>query len=79
MKKGPRSVGAEYLKYTTLGVQLVVYLLAAVGAGQWLDGYFNLKTPWCTIGLALSAVLSIVVFIVYKFGKPDNPGDDSGK
>ena len=34
----------------------MVTILLGVWLGQYLDGYFGLHQPWCTIGLSLGSI-----------------------
>lgn len=41
------------MKYTGLGFQMAAIFFIGILGGQKLDGYFQLETPYFTIGLIL--------------------------
>ena len=43
----------NFMKYTGLGFQMAGIFLLGIFGGQWLDNYFEFKTPIITILLLL--------------------------
>ena len=48
MSKTPKPLN-DYLRYSSLGIQLIVLLLAGMALGDWLDGKVGSSKPWFTI------------------------------
>jgi hypothetical protein len=66
----PRKAYNEYLRYSTLGIQLVAFVGLLAWGGWWLDGYWGFARPWCTLVGALGGSVGAIVYIVYKLGRP---------
>jgi F0F1-type ATP synthase assembly protein I len=45
-----------YQRFIGAAFQILVTILLGVWLGQYLDGYFGLHQPWCTIGLSLGSI-----------------------
>ena len=58
-----------YAKYTGLGIQMVVIILACVWGGRELDKYLAFKTPVFTIVLSLLGVFAAIYTAVRDFIK----------
>ena len=43
-------------KYSGIAVQMFAIIGLSTWAGVWLDGHFQPKTPWYTIGLTLGGI-----------------------
>ena len=55
--------------YSGIGLQVIVSLGIFILLGHWLDGYFLTETPWFTVGLALFGIVSLMIWVVVRFGK----------
>jgi F0F1-type ATP synthase assembly protein I len=45
-----------YQRFIGAAFQMLVTILLGVWLGQYLDGYFGLQQPWCTIGFSLGSI-----------------------
>ena len=69
-EKKPESNGPNaYLKYTGLGVQMVVIILVSVWGGMRLDKLLAFQTPVFTIVLSLLGVFAAIYTVVKDFIK----------
>lgn len=59
----------QYVKYTSLGIQMLLYLFIFIYGGYKLDQHQQNNTPWFTIGGAIWAILSIIVYLITKYMK----------
>lgn len=48
VSKTPKPLN-DYLRYSGLGIQLIVLLLAGMWLGDWVDGKAATSKPWFTI------------------------------
>lgn len=48
MSKTPKPLN-DYLRYSSLGIQLIVLLLAGMWLGDWIDEKVGTDKPWFTI------------------------------
>ncbi len=56
----------EYVKYSSVAIQMGVTIGLGAFAGQYLDdNYFQTETPWATIVLSLFAVF-IALYRLYR-------------
>jgi F0F1-type ATP synthase assembly protein I len=46
----------SYQKFVGAAFQMLITILLGVWLGQYLDGYFHLGKPWCTIGFSLGSI-----------------------
>jgi F0F1-type ATP synthase assembly protein I len=53
-----------YLKYSGLAFQMIVTLVAAAYAGQWLDEKQGNKNPWWTIAFMVVAVIGTMYMVI---------------
>ena len=67
--KGKTEVKA-YLKYSGMAFQMIVVLLIAAYAGQWLDKHFNSTQPWFTLVLLLIGVTASMYIIIKTVTRP---------
>ena len=67
--KGKTEVKA-YLKYSGMAFQMIVVLLIAAYAGQWLDDYFKSSQPWFTLVLLLIGVTASMYIIIKTVTRP---------
>lgn len=62
-RRGMNAAANAWLKYTTVGLQFVLVLLAPLGLGYWADTYFG-TLPWLTlVGFALGAAAAMTSII----------------
>lgn len=54
----------KYLKYSNIGLQMLIIIAAGAFGGQWLDKRFGLETPIFTIILSLLAVAAAIVLVI---------------
>lgn len=52
----------EYLRYSSLGIQMMVIVLMFAGLGWWLDGKMNNAKPLLT---ALLSIFGVVIALIY--------------
>ncbi|WP_151086970.1 AtpZ/AtpI family protein [Hymenobacter baengnokdamensis] len=58
-------------KYSGIAVQMVAIIGLSTWAGVWLDGHFQTKTPWYTIGLTLSGIFLALFQVIRSAMRPD--------
>jgi uncharacterized membrane protein YfcA len=56
----------DYLRYTSLAIQMLVIIIIGAAAGTWLDKHFGTSKPYFTASLSL-----VFVFIAIYFGIRD--------
>jgi Putative F0F1-ATPase subunit Ca2+/Mg2+ transporter len=56
----PKNSINNYAKYSGLAFQMGLVIFLAAYAGQKLDAYFALATPWCTVVLSLLAIFGVL-------------------
>ena len=61
----------NYLKYSSMAVQMGVTIGLFAFAGYKLDEHFHTKLPYWTIGLSLSGVGISLYSVIKDFIKPD--------
>ena len=52
----------DFMKYSSLGIQLMVIILLFTFGGKWVDGKMQNAKP---IFMALGAVLGVVLAVIY--------------
>ncbi len=52
----------DFMKYSSLGIQLMVIILACTFGGKWLDGKIGNETPWIMV---VGSILGLVFAMVY--------------
>ncbi|QKG54343.1 AtpZ/AtpI family protein [Hymenobacter sp. BRD67] len=50
---------------------MVAIIGLSTWAGVWLDGHFQTKTPWYTIGLTLSGIFLALFQVIRSATQPD--------
>lgn len=60
-----RKGAQNYMKYSGMAIQMGVIILIGTYAGTWLDEYFQTKTPWFTVALALLSIFA-ALYVVLK-------------
>lgn len=51
-------------KYSGIAVQMIAIIGLSTWAGVWLDGHFQTKTPWYTIGLTLLGIFGALYQVI---------------
>jgi ATP synthase protein I len=51
-------------KFSGIAVQMIAIIGLSTWAGVWLDGYFQTKTPWYTIGLTLTGIFGALYQVI---------------
>ncbi|HBF87674.1 MAG TPA: hypothetical protein DDX39_03445 [Bacteroidales bacterium] len=59
----------NYVKYSSVAFQMVAVILIGVFGGDWLDKYFEFKTPIFTIFLSLISVMGSIYLVLKDFIK----------
>lgn len=54
--KNPASKGAKYVRLSGIGIQMGIIIGGFAWLGNYLDGKYQNKTPWWTLGLSLFGV-----------------------
>lgn len=76
---------ADYLHYSSVGIQMVLTILLFTFLGTRLDRHFELKKPIWTAILAIFGVVVAMIFMLKSFLKPpskkskDSPDDEKEK
>ena len=66
LKKNKPQHKKQYLRYSSMGVQMIVTLLLSTWAGVSLDEYYTLQTPWFTVGFLLFGVFASMYIMIKK-------------
>ncbi|MDX1653000.1 MAG: AtpZ/AtpI family protein [Brumimicrobium sp.] len=66
----------NYLKFSTLGLQMGILITAAALSGQWLDAKQANKHPVWTIVLVLIAIFGSLYSIIREVNKLGKDKDD---
>lgn len=53
-----------FMRYSGMAFQMIVVLLVAAYAGQWLDDRYQNKQPWFTLVLLLIGVTASMYLII---------------
>ena len=70
----PTSKGSKYVRFSGVGIQMGIIIGGFAFLGNYLDGKYQNKTPWWTLGLSLFGVaagLYIMIKEVIKISKED--------
>ncbi len=59
----------EYVKYSGMGMQMIITFCLAAWGGIKADEYFQMKTPLFTIFFLLFAVVSSIYFVIKTLTK----------
>ena len=51
-------------KFSGIAVQMSAIIGLSTWAGVWLDGHFQTKTPWYTIGLTLTGIFGALYQVI---------------
>ncbi|MEM6260889.1 MAG: AtpZ/AtpI family protein [Bacteroidota bacterium] len=57
-----------YLKYTTLGLEMLACVLVGAGGGYMLDQKFETEKPWFVLGLSLFGCATAIYLMVKTMG-----------
>lgn len=55
----------EYVKYSTIGIQMVAFVVISVFLGRWIDGLINVKFPVFTLIFVLFGLV-VAMYYMYK-------------
>ena len=58
-----------FAKYSSIAFQMLATIGLSAWAGIWLDGHFQNKNPWWTIGLMLFGVLAALYQVIRSLTK----------
>ncbi|RZK15967.1 MAG: AtpZ/AtpI family protein [Hymenobacter sp.] len=61
----------SFAKYSGIAFQMLATIGLSAWAGIWLDGHFQNKNPWWTIGLMLFGVLAALYQVIRGLTKGD--------
>jgi membrane protein DedA with SNARE-associated domain len=61
------------LRFSGMAFQMGVTIFAGVWAGQWLDTKFQFQKPWCTLTLALAAVILAMYNVIRDLARLKKP------
>lgn len=64
-----RKPAHDAIRYSTVGLQMVLMIGLFAYGGNRLDRYFEMEKPLWTAGLSIIGVISSVVFMVYAFNR----------
>ncbi len=59
-------------KYSGLAFQMLAIIGFSTWLGVWLDRHFQLKYPWCTIGLMLAGVFLALWQVIRSLTKEES-------
>lgn len=59
----------EYLRYSTLGFELLVVILLFVGIGYGLDHWLETQKPWFLLACSLLGCALAMYFLIRAFTK----------
>lgn len=55
---------SSYVKFSSLGIQMIVTLCFAAWGGMKLDAHYEVKNHWFTVGLMVLAVVSSIYLVI---------------
>ncbi len=73
-EKKDSSRASKYIRFSSVGIQMGIIIGGFAFLGNYLDGKYQTKTPWWTLGLSLFGVaagLYIMIKEVIKISKED--------
>jgi len=59
----------KFIRYSALGMQMLLTILVFAYLGQWLDGRYETQKPYFTVGLSLFGVMAAMVYFVNQIRK----------
>ncbi|TNF47677.1 MAG: AtpZ/AtpI family protein [Bacteroidetes bacterium] len=62
-EKEKRSL-SKFARFSSVGIQMGVIIALFTWLGTYLDGKYQTKTPWWTIGLSLFGVIAGLVLVI---------------
>ncbi len=68
-KLPPKKPVNNYMKYSSMGIQMLVTIFLGVFGGRYLDKYFEFKTPIFTLVLSLLSVVVAIYMAIKDFLK----------
>ncbi len=72
-QKKPES---KFLRFSGLGVQMGITIGGFTWLGTYLDGRYQNKTPWWTLGLSLFGVIAALWFMIKEVIKMNKEKDE---
>lgn len=67
---------SKFARFSTVGIQMGVIIALFTWLGTWLDGKYQTKTPWWTIGLSLFGVVAGLVLVIREVIKMSKEDDE---
>jgi F0F1-type ATP synthase assembly protein I len=64
MKMPEKRKMSTFARFSSAGIQMGIIIALFTWLGTWLDGKYQTKTPWFTIGLSLFGVIASLVIII---------------
>ena len=65
----PKQPISDYARYSSLGFQMLAFILLSVGAGIWFDDYFKVKTHIFAAILSIIGVLGAITYVIMSIMK----------
>ncbi|QJX47077.1 AtpZ/AtpI family protein [Hymenobacter taeanensis] len=59
----------SFARYSGIGIQMLATIGLSTWAGYWLDGHFQTKTPWFTVGLMLLGLFAALYNVIRSVTK----------
>ena len=56
-------------KYSGIAFQMLAIIGLSAWAGTWLDGHYQNKTPWYTVGLMLLGLFAALYHVIRSLTK----------
>ena len=60
---------SKFARFSSIGIQMGVIIALFTWLGTYLDGKYQTKTPWWTIGLSLFGVVAGLVLVIREVMK----------
>ena len=78
-KRPEKSNLSKFARFSSVGIQMGATIGLCTWLGTWLDGKYNTKTPWWTLGLMLFGVFAGLVLVIKEVLKMSKEEDESKK
>ncbi|SNR76599.1 AtpZ/AtpI family protein [Hymenobacter mucosus] len=59
----------SFARYSGIGIQMLATIGLSTWAGYWLDGHYQTKTPWFTLGLMLLGLFAALYNVIRSVTK----------
>jgi ATP synthase protein I len=73
-EKEKRSL-SKFARFSSVGIQMGVIIALFTWLGTYLDGKYQTKTPWWTLGLSLFGVITGLIIVIREVIKMGNEKD----